>query len=587
MMIRRFHAMVSVILPALPILFSLGCETAHTNEVRGAGKPVAQAPIMVVGDTWVYSGLSRTHGTDTFVCKVIETKPDGSYVVEIEGEKERRTFLRYYNNQGQLLKLIDKGSRMEMTVPVPPLMEVSFPLFVGKKWSSEKTYLMGRDGEFYHFQFTYIVKAYETVTTPAGSFQAFRLLRKHRNLDKGLSGTREFWYSPEVKAIVKDEQPKQQGRVLTRYSLASPDTAPPSITVTSPAMERGVAVAKTGKQTEIRGLVADESGVAWFKINGIEVNLNEKGEFSHPAFLSEGTNPFELQAADAYGNVARKTVTVQYMPPEATPSAPLKALTTPYKPACWVLSIGISDYENQQLALRFADHDATAVAHILKGQEGRLFSEVFVKTLINQNCTRAAVMETITSHLGKAGPDDVVFIFIAGHGVRHKQTGSYYFLTYNADASNLIYEGLKWSDFEEAMKILSENVNKVVLALDTCHAGSMKAYLRGVQAGEDLATVLKHATGFYILASSKPGEESIEREQFRLPVDKEGHGAFTYALLKGISGEANLDADGYVSIHELFKYVANLVPRITEGRQHPYSRIEGTDMPIAATGEGK
>ena len=115
----------------------------------------------------------------------------------------------------------------------------------------------------------------------------------------------------------------------------------------------------------------------------------------------------------------------------------------------------------------------------------------------------------------------------------------------------------------------------------------MKAYLRGVQAGEDLATVLKQATGFYILASSKPGEESIEREHFRLPVEKEGHGAFTYALLKGISGEANLDADGYVSIHELFKYVAKLVPRITEGRQHPYSRIEGTDMPIAATGEGK
>ena len=542
---------------------------------------------MVVGDTWVYSGWSRTHGTDTFVSKVIETKPDGSYVVEMESEKARKAFLRYYNNQCQLLKVIDKGSRREMSVPVPPATEVSFPLFVGKKWSSEKTYLMGRDGEFYHFQFTYIVKDYETLTTPAGSFQAFRILRKHHNLDKGVTGTKEFWYSPEAKVIVKDEPPKQQGRVLTRYSLASPDTAPPTITLTFPAMERGIAVVKTARQTEIRGFVTDESGVTWFKINGTEVNLNEKGEFSHPAFLSEGANPFELQAADGHGNVARKTVTVEYVPPKAAPSTALKAPTTPHKPACWVLSIGISDYENQHLALRFADHDATAVAHILKGQEGRLFSEVFVKTLINQDCTRAAVMESLTSHLGKAGPDDVVFIFIAGHGVRQKQTGSYYFLTYNADATNLIYEGLKWSDFEEAMKILSKNVNKVVLALDTCHAGSMKAYLRGVQAGEDLATVLKQATGFYILASSKPGEESIEREHFRLPVDKEGHGAFTYALLKGISGEANLDADGYVSIHELFKYVAKLVPRITEGRQHPYSRIEGTDMPIAATGEGK
>ena len=112
--------------------------------------------------------------------------------------------------------------------------------------------------------------------------------------------------------------------------------------------------------------------------------------------------------------------------------------------------------------------------------------------------------------------------------------------------------------------------------------GIKKPYLRGVQGGEDLALVLKQASGLYILASSKAGEESIEREHFKFSSETKGHGAFIYALLKGLSGEANFDGDTYVSIHELFKYVAKLVPRITEGHQHPYSRIAGTDMPIAA-----
>lgn len=581
-MIKRFHAVVIVILISLPALFSLGCETAAAGEVRGAAGPVVQAPKMVVGDSWVFSGWSKSHGTDTYTSKIIEVKPDGSYVVEMESKKGRRAFLRYFNSERELVKGIDKGSRRAMPVAVPPLREVSFPLFVGKKWSSEKTYLKSRDGKNYHYRFTYVVKDHETVTTPAGTFQAFKILRKHRNLDIDKTGVSEYWYSPEAKIIVKGKPHQKQGRVLISYSLASPDSTPPTITITSPSMERGITMVKTVKQAEIRGLVTDESEVKWLKINGNQVNLNDKGEFSYLASLSEGANRFEFQATDIHGNVARKTVTVEHVLPKAVLSEPLKALTSPYKPACWVLSIGISDYENQGLTLRFADHDAKAIAHILKDQEGDLFSEVFVKTLINHQCTRATIMESLTSHLGKAGPDDVVFIFVAGHGVRHKQTGSYYFLTYNADVNNLIYEGLKWSDFEEAIKIMSKNVNKVVMALDTCHAGSMKAYLRGVQGGEDLALVLKQASGLYILASSKAGEESIEREHFKFSSETKGHGAFTYALLKGLSGEANFDGDTYVSIHELFKYVAKLVPRITEGHQHPYSRIAGTDMPIAA-----
>ena len=74
----------------------------------------------------------------------------------------------------------------------------------------------------------------------------------------------------------------------------------------------------------------------------------------------------------------------------------------------------------------------------------------------------------------------------------------------------------------------------------------------------------------------------MEDPDFRLPGETKGHGAFTYALLKGLQGEANYDGNSYLTIAELFAYVAAQVPRITRGQQHPYRKIEGTDLPIVS-----
>ncbi|MGH7292556.1 MAG: hypothetical protein ACREJT_15160, partial [Myxococcota bacterium] len=77
--------------------------------------------------------------------------------------------------------------------------------------------------------------------------------------------------------------------------------------------------------------------------------------------------------------------------------------------------------------------------------------------------------------------------------------------------------------------------------------------------------------GFFLLAATKPGEESKEQDAL-------GHGAFTYAVLEGLRGTADADGDGALSVSELFGYVARRVPLLTQGRQHPYHKTEGTDL---------
>ena len=97
------------------------------------------------------------------------------------------------------------------------------------------------------------------------------------------------------------------------------------------------------------------------------------------------------------------------------------------KPNLWGLAIGVSKYGSSAMDLKYADLDAQSLSEFLKGQEGNFFKEVHFKTLTNQEVTRDSVFTAISSHLGKASIDDVIFIFIAGHGIKHPQTGSLLF----------------------------------------------------------------------------------------------------------------------------------------------------------------
>ena len=56
-----------------------------------------------------------------------------------------------------------------------------------------------------------------------------------------------------------------------------------------------------------------------------------------------------------------------------------------------------------------------------------------------------------------------------------------------------------------------------------------------------------------------------------------GHGVFTYYLLQGLQGAADLNRDGIVTIQELYEYVEQQVTqksRSVGGNQHPVMKGE-------------
>jgi hypothetical protein len=63
---------------------------------------------------------------------------------------------------------------------------------------------------------------------------------------------------------------------------------------------------------------------------------------------------------------------------------------------------------------------------------------------------------------------------------------------------------------------------------------------------------LTRARGRAIITASRPTEVSIELPEL-------GHGLFTYDLVQGLKGAADLNRDGIVSLQELYEYVEQQV----------------------------
>jgi hypothetical protein len=87
---------------------------------------------------------------------------------------------------------------------------LDFPLVVGKQWRYTTDWLFKPKGASGSIAVEVVVNAYETVTVPAGEFEAFMLTSRERlsgtsPINSQYAGeiTRTYWYAPAAHAIVK------------------------------------------------------------------------------------------------------------------------------------------------------------------------------------------------------------------------------------------------------------------------------------------------------------------------------------------------------------------------------------------------
>lgn len=250
----------------------------------------------------------------------------------------------------------------------------------------------------------------------------------------------------------------------------------------------------------------------------------------------------------------------------APPFTGLPVVTATTKPVLYLLAVGVNGFIGGENTLQFATKDAADFADVMHRQAGGLYRDVQVHLLNHGRVNREEIIRGLDWLRASTTREDVAVVFFAGHGVNDID-GSYHFLPETGDLRALRATAVSGGDVAQ---VLGTTRGKRIAFLDTCHAGNVLAGAGGAalsaRAVVNLDRLVRQLTsaeaGVVVFASSAPTQDSYESPAWQ-------NGAFTEALLEGLSGMADMTADRAISIGELGFYLPERVSRLTNGIQNP------------------
>ncbi len=247
--------------------------------------------------------------------------------------------------------------------------------------------------------------------------------------------------------------------------------------------------------------------------------------------------------------------------------------------ACYVLAIGINNYDNPKLHLNYAVDDANSVVNLIEAQGKQLFTNIVSTTITNENATKTNILQKLEALAHVIKPTDVFYFYYAGHGSLLNE--DFYFIPTNCtrlyEENALAQEAI--SVPEIVGKLKSIKALKQVLLIDACHSGGSTQLLASRGAGEEKALAqLSRSAGVHILAAAGSDQTATEYREL-------GHGLFTYAVLEALQGKADgAPADEKVTVYELKSFLDDQVPaysrKYKNTPQYPNTFSIGHDFPI-------
>ena len=237
--------------------------------------------------------------------------------------------------------------------------------------------------------------------------------------------------------------------------------------------------------------------------------------------------------------------------------------------------IGISKYKDTRIpGLRYAAADAKAIYEWAVSPAGGRFAPANVQLIIDEQATNANIKTALFSWLKKAIKEDMVVIYFAGHGSPESpdDNKNLYLFPYDVDYDNIATTGFPMWDIETALQRFIK-AQKVVIIADACHSGGIgESYeiarrsnrgIKIVSIQDGLEKLANIGDGICVLSAADINQLSQEGEQW------DGHGVFTYYLLRGLTGEADYSKDKQVTLGELIPFVSETVRRATKNAQCP------------------
>lgn len=274
---------------------------------------------------------------------------------------------------------------------------------------------------------------------------------------------------------------------------------------------------------------------------------------------SDSNLQLELLAATEAEAVDRVLVNLAHQPSD----------TPRRRPRLHILAIGASRYQDPQIqSLEFAADAVGKVSKLFQEKSSSIY-QTSADQLVDHDATRPlwrVFAENVVAELSQsASPDDLVIMYLCGHGLRDRRTNQWYFVTADARYSDLMND--RYGDciaFSDLAMLAKLPCRKLAI-LDSCHSGAVQPLMRR----GDLKSALRFLQDDVVLTltASEGDEEAAEQRETRL-------GRFTATLVEALTGAADAQGnnDRTVSLNEVIDYVSRRVAEESELEgmpQHP------------------
>jgi len=244
--------------------------------------------------------------------------------------------------------------------------------------------------------------------------------------------------------------------------------------------------------------------------------------------------------------------------PAASAAASMAAVSdTTSEGDSWAVVIGIDDYAHWP-RLSHAARDAESVQGLLVNKLG--FKQGHVIALQNASATRSNILAAFNEQLPKSGlkKTDNLFVFFAGHGATQHLTSGRdlgYIIPVEAAADHVADDAIPMTELQN----ISEGLvaRHVIFVMDACYSGLGLVRGGGRSGGGNFLRDNAHRVGRQMLTAGGA-------DQMVADGGPGGHSIFTWTLLQGLSGKADLNGDNIITGTELAAYIAPAVSSVSQ-----------------------
>ena len=400
-----------------------------------------------------------------------------------------------------------------------------------------------------------------------------------------------LWVRRFVKDITQDSEVQQFAQAITGPPMKA-EIKGPEITIVSLKdtnfTDQGAVnlIGSIRSKSPIREIITSLNGRTLQQARGVAITPSQPGEIklNRRIPLSMGENVISITVTNEAGGTSQKVIRVSRHEPALVTGTPIGRGSRIGER--WAVVVGISKYLNTLKGipnLTNSANDALSFAEFLKSPQGGGFKNENVLVLTDKQATSAALRNALFTFLKKAIEEDLVIFFFSGQGAPEPGISeNYYLLTYDADPDDLPSTAIPTWDVDIAFKRNIKAKRAVILA-DASHVSSIgKATgTRGVKGSNLINRYLKNLSetgeGKAIFTSTQEGQISAKTH-----LKGRNTGLFTHYLLEALSGAADENSDGMVTLGEAIDYTTDLVSAASRGKQRP--DIAGRfdrDLPLA------